>query len=36
LKRLRKLAALSQRGIVEYPDELITPGDRNRAGGGQP
>ena len=28
LKRLRKLAALSHRGIVEYPSELTTPGDR--------
>jgi hypothetical protein len=36
LKRLRELAALSHRRIVEYPDELITPRDRNRAGGGQP
>ncbi len=28
LKRLRKLAALSHRGVVEYPSELTTPKDR--------
>jgi hypothetical protein len=28
LKRLRKLAALSHRGIVEYPKELTTPKKR--------
>jgi Resolvase, N terminal domain len=36
LKRLRKLAATSHRGIVEYPAELITPKNRNRVAGGQP
>jgi DNA invertase Pin-like site-specific DNA recombinase len=28
LKRLRKLAAFSHRGVVEYPSELTTPKDR--------
>jgi DNA invertase Pin-like site-specific DNA recombinase len=28
LKRLRKLAALSHRGVVKYPTELTTPRDR--------
>lgn len=28
LKRLRKLAALSHRGVVEYPSELTTPKER--------
>jgi hypothetical protein len=28
LKRLRKLAAVSHRGIVEYPAELTTPSKR--------
>jgi DNA invertase Pin-like site-specific DNA recombinase len=32
LNRLRKLAALSQRGVVEYPRELITPKERRRGG----
>ena len=32
LKRLRKLAAVSHRGIVEYPRELITPEERRRGG----
>jgi len=35
LKRLRKLAALSHRGVVEYPAELTTPKDRTRVTGGQ-
>jgi DNA invertase Pin-like site-specific DNA recombinase len=30
LKRLRKLAASSRRGVVEYPPELTTPKDRFR------
>jgi hypothetical protein len=30
LKRLRKLAAVSHRGIVEYPAELTTPKERRR------
>jgi DNA invertase Pin-like site-specific DNA recombinase len=30
LKRLRRLAALSHRGIVDYPRELITPKERYR------
>jgi DNA invertase Pin-like site-specific DNA recombinase len=29
VKRLRKLAALSHRGVVEYPSELTMPKDRN-------
>ena len=32
LKRLRKLAAVSHRGVVEYPRELITPKERRRGG----
>ena len=28
VKRLRKLAALSHRGVVEYPPELTTPKER--------
>ena len=28
LKRLRKLATLSHRGVVEYPPELTTPKER--------
>ena len=28
VKRLRKLAALSHRGVVEYPAELTTPKER--------
>ena len=28
LKRLRELAALSHRGVVEYPSELTTPKER--------
>ena len=31
LKRLRKLAALSRRGVVEYPAELTTPGGTGRS-----
>jgi DNA invertase Pin-like site-specific DNA recombinase len=34
LKRLRKLAALSHRGVVEYPRDLITPKERPRGGYG--
>jgi hypothetical protein len=29
LKRLRKLAALSHRGVAEYPSELTTPKERS-------
>jgi hypothetical protein len=29
LERLRKLAAMSHRGVVEYPSELTTPRDRH-------
>jgi hypothetical protein len=29
LKRLRKLAAFSRRGIVEHPAELTTPKERS-------
>ena len=36
LRRLRKLAALSHRGVVEYPAELTKPKDRSRAEGGRP
>ena len=32
LKRLRKLAALSHRGVVEYPPELTTPKERRSSG----
>jgi hypothetical protein len=36
LRRLRKLAALSHRGVVDYPSELTTPKVRtNPEGGGQ-
>jgi DNA invertase Pin-like site-specific DNA recombinase len=35
LKRLRKLAALSHRGVVEYPTELTTPKERTAAAGGR-
>jgi hypothetical protein len=31
VKRLRKLAALSHRGVVEYPAELTTPKERTSA-----
>jgi DNA invertase Pin-like site-specific DNA recombinase len=30
VKRLRELAALSHRGVVEYPSRLTTPKDRNK------
>jgi hypothetical protein len=36
LKRLRKLAALSHRGVVQYPTELTTPKERPRSGAGKP
>jgi len=35
VKRLRKLAALSHRGAVEYPAELTTPKDRTCVEGGR-
>ncbi|WP_165074054.1 recombinase family protein [Paludisphaera rhizosphaerae] len=34
LKRLRKLAASSRRGMVEYPADLTTPKERHRGGHG--
>jgi hypothetical protein len=36
VKRLGKLAALSHRGVVEYPAKLTTPKNRTRGGGGKP
>ena len=36
LKRLRKLAALSHRGVVKYPTELTTPKERPLSGAGRP
>src|SRR5437763_13575640 len=36
VKRLRKLASFSHRGVVEYPAELTTPKSRIHGGGGKP